>query len=121
MRLNSEFKMYNKVAEFNRYVRNTITNFIPSVHRDIRIHLLDENYSLLHNLLSASYNKGNIRIKYINEMIVNISMIDYLLGEVLELSENNSKKILRAIRMLSEIKNMIYSWKNNIDNGKEEN
>ena len=68
MRLNSEFKIYNKVAEFNRYVRNTITNFITSVHRDIRIHLLDENYSLLHNLLSASYNKGNIRIKYISEV-----------------------------------------------------
>ena len=48
-------------------------------------------------------------------------MIDYLLGEILELSENNSKKILRAIRMLSEIKNMIYSGKNNIDNSKEEN
>ena len=121
MQKNSEFKLYNKVVDFNRYVRTIIITFIPSVHRDIRIHLLDENYSLMRSLLSASFNRGNIRTKYINEIIVNVSMIDYLLGEILALSSDNAKKILRGISMLSEIKNMIYAWKNNIDNGKEEN
>lgn len=68
-------------------MRNNITFAIPSVHRDIRIKLLDESYSLIKTLLYATYNKGNIRSKYINDLIVNISMLDFILDEYKEIDE----------------------------------
>ena len=111
---NSEFKLLNKVTELDRYIRNNIIPTIPSVHRDLKIHLLDESYSLVKTLLQSSFNKGNIRNKYINDLIINISLLDYLLGEIGEIN-NNKKKCLVAIKLLSDVKNMVYAWKSNID------
>lgn len=111
---NAEFKMFNKVTTLDKYIRNNIVPTIPSVHRDLKIHLLDESYSLIKTLLQASFNKGNIRNKYLNDLIVIISLVDYLLGEVGEIN-NNKKKCLVAIKLLADVKNMVYAWKSNID------
>ena len=70
-----DFTIYNKVCDFNDYVRINVANNIPSVYRDIRIHLLDECYNLVSLLFGAVYNKGNIRI--------NIWIIKYLLDKIL--------------------------------------
>ena len=114
---NNEFKMFNKAGMLDRYIRHDIIPTIPSVHRDLRIHLQDESYNLIKLLLSASFNKGNIRNKYINDLIITISLVDYLLGEISEVN-NSKKKCLTAIKMLSDIKNMVYAWKSNINNEK---
>ena len=63
-----DFTIYNKVRDFNDYVRVNIANSIPSVYRDIRMHLLDECYNLVSLLFSAVYNKGNIRMKYLIDL-----------------------------------------------------
>lgn len=65
---------------------------IPNVRRNLRIHLLDEVYMLSKNMFYATYNKGNIRIKYLIEMQVNISLIDMMSSEIMSL--NCVKKIL---------------------------
>ena len=111
---NSEFKLLNKTTELDKYIRNNIIPTIPSVHRDLKIHLLDESYNLIKTLLSASFNKGNVRNKYINDFIINVALLDYILGEVGE-TNNNKKKSLVAIKLLSDVKNMVYAWKSNID------
>ena len=59
---------------------------IPNVRRDLRIHLLDEVYMLSKNMFYATYNKGNIRIKYLIEMQVNISLIDMMSSEIMSLN-----------------------------------
>jgi len=74
---NQEFILYNKTRDFNSYIRLNIANSIPSIYRDIRIHLLDECYSLVSLLFGAIYNKGNIRMKYLNDMRIKLSLIDY--------------------------------------------
>ena len=43
---NQVFILYNKIKDFNKYVRINIANSISSIYRDIRIHLLDECYNL---------------------------------------------------------------------------
>ena len=112
---NNEFKMYNKAVSYNKYIREYVISTIPSIHRDLRIHLLDESYSLIKLLMSASFSKGNIRNKYINDVIIVISMNDYLLGEIGDIN-NNKKVCLSAIKLLADVKNMVYAWKSNIDN-----
>ena len=78
--INKEFKIYNKAVSYNNYIRTYVVPTIPSIHRDLRIHLLDESYNLIKTIMYASYNKGNIRNKYLNEVCVIICMNDYLLG-----------------------------------------
>ncbi len=120
MIVTKEFKILNKTEDLYRHVRSNLLPIIPNVHRDLRIHLTNEVYSLVRNLLSASYNKGNVRNKYINDLIINISMLDFILGELSNISCELGKKCLTVIRSLTDIKNMIYAWRNNISDGKDE-
>lgn len=70
-----------------------MANNIPNIYRDLRIHLLDEIYYLKKNLLYAQCNRGNIRIKYITEMIVNISMLDLISDDINEYCPKIKKKL----------------------------
>jgi len=110
MALNKGFSLYTKINDFNNYIRKYIVNDIPNIHRDIRIHLLDECFNLTKNMLYASYNKGNIRMKYLIELKVNISVIDILIGNIREFKNINNKYLNTAIIKLSEIKDIIYGW-----------
>lgn len=116
-----EFVIREKVILFDKYVRDNIANAIPSVHRDIKIHLLDEVYNVVKNLHFAIYNKGNIRIKYITEIIVNISLIDYLFGFIENYDGINKLKLRNATKMLLDVRNMIKRWKLTEESKKNEN
>ena len=122
MHTNSNFKLYTEIIRYAKYVRRYVAANIPAVHRDIKIHLLDEIYNLKRFLIEAQYTKGNIRIKNITEMIVSISMIDILTDELLELCSNNKKNIVKSIEILTSIKNMTFAWRNNPEpNEKKQN
>lgn len=105
-----EFSLYNKIKDFNSYIRLNVANCIPSVHRDVRIHLLDECYSLVSLLFYATYNKGNVRMKYLNDLRVKLSLIDYLLTDMNDYRIIKSKTMNVAISQLATIKNMAYGW-----------
>ena len=47
MHQNSDFNLYNEVIKYERYIRKYVSNEIPAVHRDLRIHLMDECYYLI--------------------------------------------------------------------------
>lgn len=114
-----DFKIYNKILDYSQYIRTYIAPSISSNHRDMRIHLLDEVYNLSKNMFYAIYNKGNIRMKYIVEMQVNISLIDMMTCQLLELKTIPKKHIDSSIKKLSDIKNITYSWKYNEENKKK--
>ncbi len=105
-----DFTIYNKIRDFNSYVRINIASSIPSVYRDIRIHLLDECYSLASFLFGATYNKGNIRLKYLNDTRIKLSLIDLLFSEIQEYKIIKVKILNVAISNLATIKNMVYGW-----------
>ena len=44
--MNTNFKLYSYIFDFDDYNRTYIVNSIPSINRDIRIHMLDEIYNL---------------------------------------------------------------------------
>ncbi len=107
---NKQYRLYSKILDFNHYVRTYIVNTIPSVHRDLRIHLLDEFFLLTKNLFYATYNKGNIRMKYLIEIKVNLSIIDMLITEISNLQCMKKTSFHASINKLSDIKNIIYGW-----------
>ena len=87
-----------------------IANSIPSIHRDMRIHLLDECYNLVSLLFGAVYNKGNIRLKYLNYLRVKLSLIDYIFTDIKDCRVIKYKTLEVAISKLATIKNIIYGW-----------
>lgn len=105
-----QFSLYSKVLDFNQYIRSYIIHTIPSIHRDIKIHLQDECYTLAKNIFYATYNKGNIRMKYLVELRVNLSLIDMLLTEIDNLGCLKKRHLNVSISKLSDIKNIIYGW-----------
>ena len=115
-----DFTIYNKIRDFNSYVRINIANSIPSVYRDIRIHLLDECYSLASFLFGATYNKGNVRLKYLNDMRIKLSLLDLLISDLREYKIIKDKTLNVAISKLSVIKNIVYGWIVNEEKGKKQ-
>ncbi len=109
-KVEQDFTIYNKIKDFNSYVRMNIANNIPSIHRDMRIHLLDECYNLVSLLFGAVYNKGNIRLKYLNDLRVKLSLIDYIFTDIKECRVIKHKTLEVAINKLAIIKNIIYGW-----------
>ena len=83
---------------------------MPVIYRDIRIHLLDECYEFISLLFGAIYNKGNIRMKYLNDMRIKLSLIDYLISEIQEYKIVKVKTLNVAISKLATIKNIVYGW-----------
>lgn len=116
---NSGYRLYSKILFFTKYSRNYILSSIPKVHSDIKIHYADELYNLTKNMFYATYNKGNIRMKYLVEAQVNLSMIDFLLTQVKELNCVKIKTVNSAVNLLTEIKNIIYGWKFNEEEKKK--
>ena len=108
-----EFRLYNEVISFSKYIRRYVIGDITSIHRDLRIHLLDEIYNLKRDLISAINNKGNIRSKNINDMLISIAMIDIIIDEIRDY--NKSKHIDKSIGMITNIKGMILGWRKTIE------
>lgn len=110
MNENKVFGLYAKVSDCNNYIKKYIVVNIPNIHRDIRIHLLDECFNLYKNMLYATYNKGNIRMKYLIEIRVNLSLIDILIGNIKEFHCISNKYINNCSNKLNDVKNIIYGW-----------
>ena len=110
IKVKSGFNLYNKIIDYNKYIRINILPTILTVHRDVKIHLADEAYSLAKNLFLAVYNKGNIRMKYLIEMQATLSCIDMLSTTIVDLKCCNYSKVKVSIKKLEEVKNIVYAW-----------
>ena len=110
---NKEFKLYVEILNYSRYIRKYVLCNIPNVHRDLRIHLMDEVNSLIRNSVSAESTKGNIRMKYITEMIINIKMLDIISSDIRDFCPESKKHINKSVAILAKLKNMTYGWQQN--------
>lgn len=107
---NKETGIYGKIVDFDNYVRKYILSNVPNIYKNDKIHLSDEIYYLIKNMFYATYNKGNIRMKYLVELKVNISLIDMLLGNINSYNCVGNKYINTAISKLNDVKNIVYGW-----------
>ena len=76
---------------------------------------MDEVYLLLKNMISAINTKGNIRMKYITDMIISIQMLDIISNDLMEYTNSNKKYITTSISKLTNIKHMTYAYKQSQD------
>ena len=90
--MDKNFKLYSYILDFDDYTRKYVANCIPSVDRDVRIHLLDEIYNLEKSIIYAINTKGNVRIKHLIDSKVSISLIDMLFQKVREIKCIKSSK-----------------------------
>ena len=109
----NNFMLRNKIIDFKDYQERYILNNIPKVHTDVRIHLSDEIYNLIKYMYYASYTKGNIRLKYLVDLSVSISMLDTIISDLKKYKTIKEKYIINSIDKLNDIRNIVYGWKFN--------
>ena len=108
-----DFIIYNKVKWLIDYTDVYIINSYSKVHISIKIKLQDNLYNLLENCIRANVNKGNIRSKYQNEMLVNVMLLDFYIGEALEKKIIKKNRFNSFVNAINEIRKMTISWSNN--------
>ena len=109
----NNFIIYNKVQWLINYSDTYILNSFSKVHNSIKVRLQDNLYGLLDNLIRSSVNVGNIRSKYLKEMLVNIYLLDLYIGISLEKKIIKKKRFNSFINSLNELRKMINSWSMN--------
>ena len=107
--MNDKFIVLGKEKSFLAYLDKYVFSSYPKNETSLKIKLNDEIYKLIENTMRVNLNKGNIRSKYIKEVKLNIMMIDFLLDVTFEKEIIIKKRFLSCLRMLTEIKNIIYS------------
>lgn len=109
----NNFIIYNKVQWLINYSDTYILNSFSKVHNSIKVRLQDNLYGLMENLIKSSVNIGNIRSKYLKEMLVNIYLLDLYIGISLEKKIIKKKRFNCFINSLNELRKMINSWSMN--------
>lgn len=112
----SNFQIENKIGEFNTYIRKYIIPAIPKVHTNLKIKLEDESFNMIRCMYSAIWTKGNIKSKNITEILIGISVIDYLIENIKELKFVSSARIINSISLLTDIKILVQGWKKSVEN-----
>ena len=121
----NSYLIYNKVKDFEDYSEKYIINAIPSVHRHIRIHFVDETYNLLHHLFLAYHDdRNNQRRKYLIECLTSVSLIDHYITKLRKIIDDhkslkkiqlNASKLDEISYKLTIVRSLIYKWKTKID------
>lgn len=106
--MNNKFILINKERELLIYIEKYFFSSLPKSEKHIKDKLYEQLFLLIENTLSFNHNKGNIRKKYINSTKINISMIDFLINALYEKDIIKKRRLLSAIRILSEVKNIVY-------------
>ena len=109
----NKFKILDLANELEEYVRLHIANTIPNIHRDLRIHLLDECYELERAIIWASHTRGNIRRKWLCELHVRLSLIDNSLQKLHKIQHVDARRLEICGKKLSELKTIAYAWSEN--------
>ena len=104
------FRLADKAYALDNYVRNQIANHIPNMHRDIRIHLLEEMYKIAQEIYAASFTVGNVRRKHLTELKIHLTLTDMLLRQIYDLRCVKSAKLEHVAALLLEIKTITYGW-----------
>lgn len=82
--MNDDFRLLNKIKFLLSYFNKYVFSSFPKNHLALKINIEKCLYNLLEESIRARLNNGNIRIKHIKEILVNISLIDYYLSELYE-------------------------------------
>lgn len=109
----NDFIILNKIKWLLMYSDKYVFNAFAKVHTSIKIKLQDNLYNLLENCIRANVNKGNIRSKYQNEMLVNVMLLDFYIGDAFDKKIIKKNRFNSFVNAINEIRKMTISWSNN--------
>lgn len=105
--------LYNKAQFLYIYVNTYVLSSFPKVHVHYKIKLEDTLSSLIENITYANFNNGNIRKKYIKDVLVNISIIDFYVGIMYKLKIIKIDRYKRILKLNDELKALTFGWMKN--------
>ena len=108
-----EFKLLNKVKYLIDYSDEYILSSFPKSDLALKINLENNLYNLLENTYRANINKGNIRIKHIKEIIININLLDYYIGKIKNKKIIKTNRYTAFLNCIEDIIKMSYKWLSN--------
>ncbi len=108
----NDFIILNKIKWLLIYSDKYVFNTFTKVNFSIKIRLENNLYNLLENCIRANINKGNIRSKYQNEMLVSINLLDFYIGEALDKKIIKKNRFSSFVNAINEIRKMTISWSN---------
>lgn len=106
----NEFILLSKIKWLINYSDKYILCNFPKVHISLKIKLQDNLYDLLENAIRANVNKGNIRNKYQKDILVNLSILDYYIGLMLERNIIKKNRFNSFVNSLLDIRKITYGW-----------
>lgn len=114
--MNNDFILLNKEKELLTYNEKYVFSSFPKNEVSLKIKINDTLYMLIENTIRANVNRGNIRNKYWNETKVNIIMLDFFYKVVYEKELVLKRRFLSIIRLLNEIKSIVYTLSGDNEN-----
>lgn len=105
--MTSNFILLNNTSKTNDYINKVLVN-CPNKEVVLKNKLEFCLYKSIELIFYYKINKGRIRIKYIKELIVNYSMIDYYIGICYKKKIINKKKYEVICKYLLELRKISY-------------
>ena len=105
--MNEKFILMGKEKELLIYLEQYVFHAIPKNEKVLRDNIASEIYETIKNTARISVNKGNVRLKYINDIKVNVIMLDFYIGLLNSKEYIINKRFLSCIKKLEEIRRII--------------
>lgn len=105
-----DFILLKRIKDLISYCDLYLFCSFPKSDMGLKINFENELYNLLNNVVRANYYQGNIKNKYQNECLVNISLLDIYLSFIKNKNLIIDKRFLSIVRKLSEINKILHGW-----------
>lgn len=102
--MSNTFRILDMANDLEEYIRLHIANTIPNIHRDLRIHILNECYELECAIVRSGRTRGNIRQKWLVEITVLLTLIDNSLQKLHRIQNVDARRLEVCARMLADLK-----------------
>ena len=106
---------FNLIKEAKRlfiYIDLYVYENFPKNKKHLKVLCFDEITNYIKNIILANNSSGNIRLKYQNNALLNISVIDFLITYFYDLKIINKRRYLSALRLLNINKKLLTGWIN---------
>ena len=105
--MNEKFILMGKEKELLIYLEQYVFHAMPKNEKVLRDNITIEIYEMIKNTARISVNKGNVRLKYINDIKVNVIMLDFYIGLLNSKEYIINKRFLSCIKKLEEIRRIV--------------
>ena len=107
--MDNNFKILNNSKKTINYINKLLINY-PKSYNILKNNIEVNNYQIIELIYYYVVNKDNIRIrdKYLKDLIVKLSMLDFYMLNSYELKIISTKKYKIVSNFIIEIRKMVY-------------